>query len=180
MRNAIAGITAAAAALVAVNLLGVASAEAPTGSSVRSVGVGGVAIVPIAQNANAAAATAAYRQGMAAAVSDGQSKAEFLASKAGATLGSVQSIVEGGGYIGCTGGDESGYAEYQGEQPDFGSPAVSGGPTRVSPGAAAPTPAPPHRRPTTKHRKRKAPSAKRAAAPSCTLTAQVSLVYSIS
>jgi hypothetical protein len=180
MRNVIAAITAAAAALVAVSMLGVASAEAPTGTSVRSVSVGGIAIVPIAQNANAAAATAVYRQGMAGAVSDGQSKAEFLASKAGATLGSVQSISEGGGYIGCTGGDETGYAEYQGEQPDFGSPAVSIAATRASPGTAAPGSAPPIRRPTAKQRKRKSPKAKHAAAPSCTLTAQVSLVYSIS
>ena len=53
----------------------------------RTVSVEGVATVPIAQNANLAAATSVYRQGMAAAVADGQSKAEFLASKAGATLG---------------------------------------------------------------------------------------------
>jgi hypothetical protein len=180
VKNAIAAISGVAAALLAVNMLGVASAEAPTGTSVRTVSVGGIAIVPIAQNANAASATAVYRQGMAAAVSDGQSKAEFLASKAGATLGSVQSIAEGGGYIGCTGTDESGYAEYQGEQPDFGSPAGSIGPARVSPGVAAPKSGTPLHRPTTKHRKRKAPTAKHAGAPGCTLTAQVSLVYSIS
>jgi hypothetical protein len=179
MKNVIAGITVAAAALVAVNMLGVASAEAPTGTPVRSVSVGGIAMVPIAQNANAAAATAVYRQGMAAAVADGQSKAEFLATKGGATIGSVQSITEGGGYIGCTGGDESGNAEYQGEQPDFGSPAVSIAGTRVNSGAAPPASPGPLRRPPTKHRKRKAPTAKHAAATSCTLTAQVTLVYSI-
>jgi hypothetical protein len=173
-----AAIAAVAAALIAVNMLGVASAEAPTGTPVRSVSVGGIAVVPIAQNATAAAASAVYRQGMAGAIADGQSKAEFLTAKAGAALGSVQSITEGGGYIGCTGGDESGYAEYQGEQPDFGSPAVSIGSTRVNSGAAAPGATPLHR-PARKHRKRSAPTAKRAAGASCTLTAQVTLVYSI-
>jgi uncharacterized protein YggE len=158
-------------------MLGVASAEAPTGTSVRTVSVQGVAIVPIAQGANAAAATAVYRQGMAGAVADGQSKAEFLASKAGATLGSVQSIVEGGGYIGCT--DESGYVEYQGEQPDFGSPAGTISPGRLAAGTAPPTSVPPVRRPS-RHRRHKAPPAKKAAAGACTLTAQVAVVYSIS
>ena len=96
--------------------------------------VEGVANVPIAQDANLATATAVYRQGMAAAMTDGQGKAEFLASKAGVTLGGVQSIVEGGGYIGCTSSEETSYTEYEGEQPDFGSP-----PSSI---AASPVPAP--------------------------------------
>jgi uncharacterized protein YggE len=178
MRNAIAAVMAVVAGLVVANMLGVAAAEAPTGTSVRTVSVEGVAIVPIAQGANAAGATAAYRQGMASAVSDGQSKAEFLASKAGATLGSVQSIAEGGGYISCT--DESGYVEYQGEQADFGSSASTISASRVAAGTAAPTSGPPIRKPTRKHRRRSAPSAKRASAGTCTLTAQVAVVYSIS
>jgi uncharacterized protein YggE len=177
MRNAIAAITTVVAGLVVANMLGVASAEAPTGTSVRTVSVEGVAIVPIAQGANAAGATAAYRQGMASAVSDGQSKAEFLASKAGATMGSVQSIAEGGGYISCT--DESGYVEYQGEQADFGSSASTISASRVAAGTVAPTPAPPIRK-SRNHRSHKAPSAKRASAATCTLTAQVAVVYSIS
>jgi uncharacterized protein YggE len=177
VRNAIAAITTVVAGLVVANMLGVASAEAPTGTSVRTVSVEGVAIVPIAQGANAAGATAAYRQGMASAVSDGQSKAEFLASKAGATMGSVQSIAEGGGYISCT--DESGYVEYQGEQADFGSSASTISASRVAAGTAAPTPAAPIRK-SRKHRSHKAPSAKRASAATCTLTAQVAVVYSIS
>jgi hypothetical protein len=93
MKIAIAATMAAAAGLVAANMLGVAAAEAPTGIPVRTVSVQGVATVPVGQSANVAVATAAYRQGMAGAVADGQSKAEFLASKAGAMLGSVQSIV---------------------------------------------------------------------------------------
>jgi hypothetical protein len=179
MRNVIAAIAGVFGALIVVNMLGVASAEAPTGTPVRTVSVGGIAKVPIAQGADAASATAVYRQGMAAAVSDGQSKAAFLASKAGVTLGSVQSLVEGGGYIGCSGGGESEYVEYQGEQPDFAAPA-GGGPVRLSAGASRPRGAPGVRRPGARHGKRRTAPARKAAAPGCTLTAQVSLVYSIS
>jgi Protein of unknown function (DUF541) len=175
VKSAIAAIAALAAGLLVANMLGVATAEAPTGTPVRTVSVQGVATVPISQNENASAATAIYRQGMAGAVADGQSKAEFLAGKIGATLGGVQSVIEGGGYIGCTGGGESGYAEYEGEQPDFGSapqPGVAAASTpaaaRVTHGAKA------------KHPKRKRVTAKKAAAVACTLTAQVSLVYTIS
>jgi Protein of unknown function (DUF541) len=157
-------------ALVAAGLLGVASAEAPTASPARTVSVQGVATVPVAQGANLATATAAYRQGMAAAVADGQAKAEFLAGKVGATLGSVQSIAEGGGYISCTGG------EYTGEQPDFGSTGVA-----VSPAAprVLANAAPGIRKPVVKHRKkkRKRPLAKHASVVSCTLSTQVSLAY---
>jgi hypothetical protein len=168
-------------ALAAAGMLGVAAAEAPTTSSPPpTVSVQGVATVPIEQSASSTTATTVYRQGIAAAVTDGQAKAQFLASSAGVTLGAVQSIVENGGYIGCTGNE----VEYLGEQPDFGS---SGGGTysnavsvpRVA-GAAAPVvsnkPAAKH----TKKKKHKAPVAKRASAAGCTLTAQVSLSYAIS
>lgn len=179
MRNAIAATTAVAAVLVVANMLGVAAAEAPTAPTgttpVRSVSVGGVANVPIAQGANLAAATAVYRQGMAAAVADGQGKAEYLASKAGVTLGAVQSIVEGGGSIECTGGEESGYVEYDGEQPDFGSPASSSVvPLEATSRSSTPT----VRKPALKHRKKHA-VAKQASATACTLSAQVSLAYAI-
>jgi hypothetical protein len=186
MRIAIMATVAAALALLAVSMLGVASAEAPTTTTpttttvatpppastpVPTVSVQGVANVPIAQGSNAASATAAYRQGMAAAVSDGQSKAEFLAGKVGATLGSAQNVTEGGGSIQCT-SEESKYAEYEGEQPDFGSSESSVLADRpVSAPAAAVT------RPKVK---RKRPKAKKAAAATCTLSAQVSLVYAIS
>jgi hypothetical protein len=174
MRRAIAPLIAVAAGLVAANMIGVAAAEAPTTTPVRTVSVQGVATVPIAQGANLATATAAYRQGMAVAVADGQSKAEFLAGKVGATLGSVQSIAEGGGSIGCTGGEESGYVEYQGEQPDFGSPTES-----VTPLRAAAAPSTSVGKPTVKHRKKKHPAAKTASATACTLSTQVSLVFVI-
>lgn len=180
MRSAIAATLAVAAGLVFANMLGVASAEAPTTPPVRTIGVDGVAIVPVAQGANRAVATTAYREGMAAAVSDGQSKAEFLAGKTDATLGEVQSVVEGGGSIDCTTGGESGYVEYEGEQPDFGSPSVSVSPDvteRVEGSAVAPTvhkPAVEH-----KKKKKKKPAAKAATATACTLSTDVTLVYAI-
>jgi uncharacterized protein YggE len=157
-------------------MLGVASAEAPTVTPTRTVSVAGVAEVPLAQGANAATATAAYRQAMAAAVADGQSKAEFLAGKVGATLGPVQSVGEDGGSISCSGLNEEGnYVQYEGEQPDFG---TARGPAVLAEGTAAPPKAPSA---TLKHaRKKKKKKAKTAlAAASCTLSAQVSLVYAI-
>jgi hypothetical protein len=166
-------------ALIVAGMLGVASAEAPTAASPPpTVSVQGVAIEPIEQSASSATATTVYRQGMAAAVTDGQAKAQSLASSAGVTLGAVQSIVENGGYIGCTGNE----VEYLGEQPDFGSPGVEsyGGEVSVPRVAGAVT----HgtSKPAVKHAKtkKKAPVAKRASAAGCTLTAQVSLTYAIS
>jgi hypothetical protein len=166
-------------ALVLAGLLGVAAAEAPTTSSPPpTVSVQGVAIEPIEQSASATTATAVYRQGMADAVADGQAKAQFLASKAGVTLGAVQSIVENGGYIGCTGNE----VEYLGEQPDFGSPGIASsgaavGAPRVLSQATRGTSKPAGKHP---KKKRKAPVAKRASVAGCTLTAQVSLTYAIS
>jgi hypothetical protein len=174
---------AVAIGLVAAGVLGVATGEAPTLTTPpHTVSVQGVATEVLAQSSSAAAATAVYRQGMADALSDGQAKAQFFASKAGATLGAVQSIVEDGGYINCAGTEQ-----YLGEQPDFGSsdmpiPVASGVSTRnaarplpaVRNPGAAPKPATRHR----KHRRR--PSAKHAAAMGCTLSAQVSLVYVMS
>jgi hypothetical protein len=178
MRNMIAAMLAVLVGLVLANMLGVAAAEAPTTSTtapVRTIGVEGVATVPVTQGANRATATAAYREGMAAALADGQSKAEFLASKAGVTLSSVQSIAEGGGSISCSSGQESEYVEYQGEQPDFGSSDASVSPLEA---AAAPR-APLVRKPTAKARK-KHPTAKKASTAGCTLSTQVSLAYAIS
>jgi len=178
MRSAIAAILAVAAGLVLANM----AAEAPTTSTatpVRTLSVDGVASVPIAEGANVAAATAVYREGMAAAVADGQSKAEFLASKTATTLGSVQSVVEGGGSIQCT-GEESGYAEYQGEQPDFGQPVVSSvvAPEVAGARSEAKVNKPPAKRP--KRKSKKKPAAKAAAATACALSTDVTLVYAIS
>jgi hypothetical protein len=177
-RMLIPAVAATMIALVAVGMLGVASAEAPTTAPPpRTVSVQGVANQPIDQSASAATATTVYRQGMAAAVSDGQAKAQFLATQAGATLGPVQNIAEDGGYIECA-GDE----EYLGEQPDFGYADTGISTAGVSSPRAVTETTPGARKPVVKHskKKRKGPSAKRAVAASCTLSAQVSLVYPLS
>ncbi len=121
MRSAVAATLAVAVGLFAANMLGVAVAEAPTTTPTRTISVQGVAALPIGQSDGAAAATSVYREAMAAAVTDGQGKVTFLASKVGATAGEVQSVVEDGGYIQCTAPGESEYAQYEGEEPDFGS-----------------------------------------------------------
>jgi hypothetical protein len=177
MRIAIAATLALVAGLLAANMLGVASAEAPTAptSGATTVSVEGVARVPIAQDANLATATGIYRQAMAEALTDGQSKAEFLAAKAAVTLGPVQRIVEAGGYINCTNNEETSYTEYEGEEPDFGSPPSS---IAVSP-AVAPESAAVVRKPTLKHPKKRV-AAHKASAAKCTLSASVALAYAIS
>jgi hypothetical protein len=179
VRKLIPAIVAVAAVLFAASTLGVAVAEAPTSTPLRTVSVEGIANVPIAQTASAAAATAVYREGMASAITDGQSKATFLAEKTGSTLGPVQNVTESGGYIWCRGGTETEGVEYEGEQPDFGSGQERG---VAVPEAAASTPSssvPKQKAPVKKHKKVKHPIAKKAAAGSCVLTAQVSLIYTI-
>jgi hypothetical protein len=183
IRIVIAAAASATIAMVAVGVLGVASAEAPTTTSPPpTVSVQGVATEPIEQSASITTATAVYRQGMADAISDGQTKAQFLAGKAGVTLGVVQSIVEGGGYISCTGSEESSNDEYLGAQPDFGSPGVAASAPGLSTPRAVTKGAPGVRKPAAKHgkKKRKKPSAKQASATTCTLSTQVSLVYTLS
>jgi uncharacterized protein YggE len=156
-------------------MLGIASAETATTPPVRTVSVEGVGGAPIEQEANSAAADAAYRQGMAAAITDAQSKAEFLTAHAGGTVGAVQSIVEDGGGIECTSpGETNSYADYLGAQPDFGTSSVRTVGVVAPEAAAKPTTTP-----TTKvkrHKKKKA-KAKKSSAASCTVTAQVSVVY---
>jgi hypothetical protein len=176
MRIAIAASAATTAGLIAAGMLGVATAEAPTGAPVRTVSVEGVATEAIGQSATAAAATAVYRQGMTDAVSDGLAKAQFLASKVGATLGAAQTVVEGGGYISCVG-----EAEYLGEQPDFGSPGVSIPQSGVTAPAVRRGAAQAVGRPRRKHRsRRKTPTAKKATVSTCSLSTQVSLSYALS
>lgn len=170
MRTLIVAAAAAALALVAAGLLGVAAAEAPTPTATRTVNVEGVSNLPLAQGASAATATAVYRQAMADAVADGQSKAEFLAAKVGATLGAAQSVDEDGGSISCTGGEE-GYVAYEGEQPDFGTAR-----SQTSPVVASAPAAPVAAKPVAKKRRKRA---KAAVATSCVLSAEVSLSYAI-
>ena len=180
MRIATAAAGMAATGLVAGGVLVMAAkaetpaTSAPASAPQRTVSVQGVASEPLTSTASAEAATTVYRQAMAGAIGDGQAKAQFLAEKAGATLGAVQSIGEGGGNIQCPEG-----VEYQGGQPDFGS-ATSG--IVVAPlaaGRATPTiHKAPARRPPPKHRKRH--TAKKSAAESCTLSTQVALAYQLS
>ncbi len=179
MRKVIAAILVVSVALFAASMLGVAVAEAPTGTPVRTVSVTGVGAAPIPQKAGASEANAAYREAMAAAVADGKGKAEFLIAKVGGSLSAIQSLSEGGGHIECTPASTSGepteYAEYEGERPDY--PSSSQGPPYATPLAAARR-APVRSR---KHRKHKHPTAKKASsAPgNCKVSAQVSLVYTI-
>jgi hypothetical protein len=171
------------AALVVANMIGVAVAEAPTTTTLRTVSVEGIGTQPIAQDADAATATGVYRQAMAAAVTDGRVKAEFLTGSVGASLGAAQTIAEDGGGIECSSGGEEGWQPYQGEQPDFGSARNAGqvlSSTAAAPAAAsAPSKESSSVRPTSTKRKKKhkRPVAKKATAAGCKLTAQVSLVY---
>jgi hypothetical protein len=179
MKLTLTAVLAAVAALVIANMIGTAVAEAPTTTTLRTVSVEGIGTQPIAQNADAATATGVYRQAMAAAVTDGQSKAEFLTGKVGATLGAPQTITEDGGGIECSSGGEEGWEPYQGEQPDFGSARNAGqvlSSTAAPPAASSPSSAV-KRTSAKRHRKHKRPVAKKATAPGCKLTAQVSLAY---
>lgn len=176
MKSLVAATIMAAALLLAASTLGVAAAEAPTGTSAATptVSVEGVSSVAIAQEANAAAANAAYRQAMAAAVADGHGKAEFLAGQAGATLAAVQSIAEEGGSVECHAADAS-YVEYLGEQPDFGYTTRS---EVVAPEAASTAAPGTTKKPVRKKRKKR--KAKAATAAGCTVSAQVALAYALS
>jgi len=170
-------VLAGAAVAVAAGMLGIASGEGPAGSTAaRTISVEGVGTVPIGPLDSAAQATAVYREGMARALADGQTKAAFLSEKSGAALGVALSIVEDGGYIECTGAEGQPYNEYEGEQPDFGygrtaSPAAAPQAPAAANGTAGPTVS---HRPKARHKRHKA---KQATAGRCNLTANVSLVY---
>jgi hypothetical protein len=180
MRTLITAGAAATAGLTGASVLGVATAEAPTTTQLRTVSVEGVASETIERAASAATATAVYHRGMLDAVTDGQGKAQLLAGRVGATLGPVQSLVEGGGYIACSNLGEPSYAEYEGAQPDFGSPVVGVGGAPVSAGTTAPRSVARPRKPAVKRgRRRTRPVAKKAVLTSCTLSARVSVVYTI-
>jgi hypothetical protein len=182
MRILLAAAAVSVGALTAIGVLGVAGAETTTTATTpavsappRIVSVQGVASAPVAPEANAATATAVYRQAMAGAVADGQAKAQYLAEKAGATLGAVQSIAEGGGGIECPGEEE-----YAGEQPDFGYATAGGIVAGSSVSAVARPRTPGARKPAVKpHKRKKKRSAKAAAAATCTLSTQVALSYQL-
>jgi hypothetical protein len=186
-RTLIVAVLALALAGVVAGVLGVASAEGPAGSgSPRAISVEGTATVPIAPHDSAAAATGVYREAQAKALADGQAKAAFLAEKLGVALGVATSTVEQGGYIECAGTVDE-YAEYEGEQPDFGyglQPASGAGSGSAVPLSAASPAAPSGTSTHVAHRpkrKPKHPASARASArntaSSCNLTADVALVY---
>lgn len=179
MRIVIVACALGLGALAGASLLGVAEGETstaggPSTAPARAVSVQGVASVPIAQNADLPAANAVYRQAMAGAVSDGQSKAQFLASQTAAILGAVQSVAEDGGYIGCVQG------EYEGQQPDFGSGSVAT-PAVGFARALAPRPSTPALAKGKARRKHhRHATAKKALGSGCTLSTEVNLVYQLS
>ena len=171
-------VTLLASAAVAASMLGVASGEGPVGSTAsRSVSVQGVGVVPIGAEDTAAQATAVYREGIAKALADGQAKAAFIAEKAGGALGAAVSIVEDGGYIECS-SPGSGYASYEGEQPDFGygrTPVTAAAPEGLATSKGTSSAPSVSHRPKVKRRHR----AKKATAAHCNLTANVSVVYGL-
>lgn len=178
----------AVAAAVVAGVLAVASAEGPAGSGLpRSVDVEGVGVVPIPAKATAAQATAVYREGQAKALADGQAKAQFIAEKEGAALGLALVTVEDGGQIECSGWVEgegySRYVPYEGEQPDFGVARLtsSGSGSAVAPevaGAVSKSAAGVSHRPKGKKKRHTAKKAA-ASAPSCNLTAELTLSYAL-
>jgi hypothetical protein len=174
------GVPVCAAAAAAAGMLGVASGEGPTGTATpRTISVQGVGTVPIGARDDAATATATYREGAAKALADAQAKASFLAGRAGVTITAVQSLAEDGGYIECS-SPTSEYASYEGQQPDFGfasAPSVIAGAGAAAPSAGLKASPQVSHRPRVKHKKH--PAAKKAAATSCNLTAQVSVVYAL-
>jgi uncharacterized protein YggE len=179
VKRILAVVLAVVAALFAANMLGVAVAEAPTATPLRTISVEGVATVPIGQLDKLAEATATYREGQAAAVADAQGKAAFLAGKIGGSVATVQSVVEDGGYINCTASGETEYAEYEGEEPDFGSAPQPNVGAVVPLSASAPATGAAPAKAKLKHRKRKHTTAKKAAAGTCKLKAQVAVIYAI-
>ncbi len=179
--------TLALAVVAAVSVLATASGEGPPGSNqTRAVSVEGTASVPIGPHDSAGVATGVYREAMAKALGDGQAKAAFLAEKSSVALGLAVSITEQGGYIECS-GTTSEYAEYEGEQPDFGYAAQPTSTGVAAPLAAATAPsketssAQAHVRHAPKHKPKKhvAKAAATNSAASCNLTANVALVYAI-
>lgn len=178
MKLIVAVVGIVAVALIAASVLGVAGAEttttssAPAAAPLRTVSVQGVAGAPLEPTASSATADSVYRQAMAAAIADGQSKAQFLAEKVGATLGAVQSVGEGSGSIECPNEEE-----YQGAQPDWGSGSSSYTPEPLVASAKGSVKAPTVKKP---HKHRKRATAHKANVEPCTLSTQIALVYQLS
>lgn len=182
MRVVMAAVGAVFVGLLAVGVLGVASAEttststSATAPEVRTVSTEGVATATIAPTASEAEAKSGYREAMASAIADGKEKAQFLAEKAGASLGAVDSIAERGGYVYCPGEEQ-----YTGAEPDFGAGAsiYAAGPGIASAAPSRPSKPAVRRARPPKHRKRRRHTARSAAVAPCTLSTQVALVYEL-
>jgi hypothetical protein len=183
MKIMIPAVVVATAGMTAAGLLGVAWAETPPVTPTpgtfpqRTVGVQGVASEQLPSDASTATATSVYREAMAAAIVDGQSKAQFLAEKTSATLGAIQNVTEGGGYIEC-----EGEVEYTGGQPDFGSVTSYGVAAPLNRSVAAGGAVPGKVKGKVKRKKKvhKQGTAKQATSGTCMLSTQVSLVYALS
>lgn len=166
------GLVAGGVLVLAAEAETTSSPTPPASAPLRTVSVEGVATALVDPAASSEAANAAYRQAMAAAIADGHAKAQFLAEKAGATIGQAQSIGESGGYVQCPEG-----VEYEGAQPDFGygrGPVLAAVPTAT---ARRATPKVHRARPPAKRHKRH--SAKQAVAASCMVSTQVALMYQL-
>lgn len=174
MRIVMAAVGAVFVGLLAVGVLGVANAETTPSKSTptRIVSAEGLGDATVESDATVSTATAVYREAMAAAIVDGKQKAQFLAEKAGASLGQVQTIAEDGGYISCPGEEV-----YTGGEPDFGS--AQGVTDTIAPASASPSAQNNRNGKGKAHKRRKRHTAKAAAVEPCSLSAQVLLSYEL-
>ncbi|MEA2255680.1 MAG: hypothetical protein QOG35_1725 [Solirubrobacteraceae bacterium] len=105
MRRWIGVVLAAAAALTAAGVLGVAGAQTPAtpAAGERLVTVNGGSAGQVSSDASASDRRAAYRTALGAALDDAAAKAGFVAQRTGLTLGAVQSVAEQTGSVldGC-------------------------------------------------------------------------------
>ncbi len=152
-------------------------AGAETITTVHTLSVVGVGRVPISQTANAVEANNNYHQALTQAVGDGALKASLVASQAHARLGSIEAISEASSSVTCK--SEEREAGYKGAEPDSGS--VEGPLVAVALAAPAPAPQKPKKPATHKktRRHRRLLAHKAEVAPTCEVTAQLTLIYAL-
>lgn len=89
--------SAAAIAIAAAGVVGVASADGPATPANRTVTVMGDASLAVkCDKKGGSDVDAMYREALAQALAEAQDKAGFIAGKVGATLGAAQSVTENG------------------------------------------------------------------------------------